>query len=80
MDRFPSCPHNITVDTIHELLFSDVPNDSFLSDDSDIDDAGEGDLESEHTDEDPDFDDCKLLAIITVQFSFIIALFFHSNK
>ena len=79
MDQFPSFPHLITVDAIHELLFSDVPNDGFLSDNLDIDDAEE-DLESEHTDEDPDFDNCKLLAIITVQFSFIIALFFHSNK
>ena len=40
--------------TIHQLLFSDVPNDGFSSDDPDINDAEDGDLESEHTDEDPD--------------------------
>ena len=39
--------------TIH-LLFSDVPNDGFSYDDPDINDAEDGDLESEHTDEDPD--------------------------
>ena len=67
------------MDAIHKLLFKDVRNNGFLYDDPDIDDA-EGDLESEHNDEDTEFDDCKLLAIITVQFSFIIALFIHSNK
>ena len=35
--------------TIHQLLFSDVPNDGFSSDDPDINDAEDGDLESEHT-------------------------------
>ena len=72
MDGFMSFPRNITVDVIHDFLFSEVPNDGFLSDDPEEGDIGE-------TDEDhADFKDCKTFAIMTVilfhQFIFFLQL------
>ena len=70
MDGFMSFPRNITVDVIHDFLFSEVPNDGFLSDDPDVDEVEEGDMEHEdigETDEDhADFKDCKMFVIMTV--------------